>query len=221
MKKIHKLIITTILAASLNTASVLAQSKKFNGASISVGGSAIGSRVGVDFTDTSTNNTGLSFDLGKTDLTLSGEASYTVPIKNNFAFEIGVNGDLNNEMDAGRVSLSGITLKYTYGSHYSAYIKPIYLINDSSGVFIKVGAHEAKAKLTASEGATSGSEEQKIKGTGYGAGVKSYINNNLFIQAEVNAVDYDKISETISATNTVVSHTPRTVSGTVMIGYQF
>lgn len=205
----------------MNTSSSFAQIKKFNGASISVGGSAVGSRVGVDFTDASTNNNNLALDLGKTDITLSGEVSYTMPLKNNFAFEIGLNGDANNEIDAGRVSLSGIILKYTYGSHYSAFIKPIYLINDNSGVFIKIGAHEAKAKATTFEGSTTASGEQKIKGTGYGVGIKSYINNNMFIQAEVNSVDYDKISETISGTNTVISHTPRVVSGAVMIGYQF
>jgi hypothetical protein len=68
-------------------------------------------------------------------------------------------------------------------------------------------------------GVAAGSLTQKFEGIGYGFGLKGLINQNTYIQAEVQYVDYD--SEGGGSANNVASFKPETVSGIISIGYKF
>jgi opacity protein-like surface antigen len=214
-KKLSSLLILTALFV---TANANAQSKKFEGFSVAVGATTVGTRNGLSVTDTSANvNAGL--DLGKTDSTLTGEVGYTMPLNNNFAVELGLNADQNNSINAGRFSEGGVAINFTAGSHYSIYIKPMYKINDSSSLFFKLGSHSVKGKTIIKEGAVSSSAEGTYTGTGYGGGIKSYLNNNVFVQAELTLTDYNR--KTFVSGDTTTSYQPNSTAGTILVGYQF
>ena len=68
-------------------------------------------------------------------------------------------------------------------------------------------------------GLAAGSASGEFKGIGYGFGLKGLINQNAYIQAEVQYVDYD--SEGGGSANNVGSFKPETVSGIISIGYKF
>jgi opacity protein-like surface antigen len=214
-KKLSSLLILTALFV---TANANAQSKKFDGFSVAVGATTVGTRNGLSVADTSAN-VNASLDLGKTDSTLTGEAGYTMPLNNNFAVELGLNADQNDSINAGRFSEGGVTVKFTAGSHYSIYIKPMYKINDSSSLFFKLGSHSIKGKTSIKEGAVSASAEGTYTGTGYGGGIKSYLNNNVFIQAELTITDYNR--KTFVSGDTTTSYQPNSTAGTILVGYQF
>ena len=207
-----------ILTALFVTADANAQSKKFEGFSVAVGATTVGTRNGLSVTDTSAN-VNASLDLGKTDNTLTGEVGYTMPLNNNFAVELGLNVDQNNSINAGRFSEGGVAVNFTAGSHYSIYIKPMYKINDSSSLFFKLGSHSVKGKTSIKEGAVSDSAEGTYTGTGYGGGIKSYLNNNVFIQAELTITDYNR--KTFVSGDTTTSYQPNSTAGTILVGYQF
>jgi opacity protein-like surface antigen len=207
-----------ILTALFVTADANAQSKKFEGFSVAVGATTVGTRNGLSVTDTSAN-VNASLDLGKTDNTLTGEVGYTMPLNNNFAVELGLNADQNNSINAGRFSEGGVAVNFTAGSHYSIYIKPMYKINDSSSLFFKLGSHSVKGKTSIKEGAVSASAEGTYTGTGYGGGIKSYLNNNVFIQAELTITDYNR--KTFVSGDTTTSYQPNSTAGTILVGYQF
>ena len=207
-----------ILTALFVTADANAQSKKFEGFSVAVGATTVGTRNGLSVTDTSAN-VNASLDLGKTDSTLTAEVGYTMPLNNNFAVELGLNADQNNSINAGRFSEGGVAVNFTAGSHYSIYIKPMYKINDSSSLFFKLGSHSVKGKTSIKEGAVSDSAEGTYTGTGYGGGIKSYLNNNVFIQAELTITDYNR--KTFVSGDTTTSYQPNSTAGTILVGYQF
>jgi opacity protein-like surface antigen len=214
-KKLSSLLILTALFV---TANANAQSKKFEGFSVAVGATTVGTRNGLSVTDTSAN-VNANLDLGKTDSTLTGEVGYTTPLNNNFAVELGLNADQNNSINAGRFSEGGVAVNFTAGNHYSIYIKPMYKINDSSSLFFKLGSHSVKGKTSIKEGAVSSSAEGTYTGTGYGGGIKSYLNNNVFIQAELTITDYNR--KTFVSGDTTTSYQPNSTAGTILVGYQF
>jgi len=218
MKIIKKLSSLLVLTTFLVATESSAQSKKFDGFSVAVGASTVGTRNGLSVTDTSAN-VNASLDLGKTDATFTGEVGYTWPLQNSFAVELGLNADQNNTINAGRFAEGGVSVNFTAGSHYSIYIKPMYKINDSSSLFFKLGSHSVKGKTTIKEGTVNASAEGTYTGTGYGAGIKSYLNNNVFIQAELTITDYNK--KTFVSGDTTTTYQPNSTAGTILIGYQF
>ena len=135
----------------------------------------------------------------------------------------------------------------TYKDHNSLYVMPTYLVNDSTGIFAKAGYHQQKSTLNYKniqtlsnttittqdtvEGdsnlnplyanntfTTNGS--RNIKGWGYGLGLKKLLTNNLFLQFEVEYVDY-KSQSVVGTDGTIYKFEPESLSGTINIGYKF
>ena len=124
-----------------------------------------------------------------------------------------------------------LTLKGKLKDHYSIYLQPTYLINSSTGIFAKASYNFAKASYTLAAVDESYSVSENVNGWGYGLGVKSFLNNNLFIQVEGNLTRYDTTSKTLnSITETTpgtpdyiydISSKPEVLSATISIGYKF
>jgi tetratricopeptide (TPR) repeat protein len=83
----------------------------------------------------------------------------------------------------------------------------------------KLAYHQAKGSvnLVADEDSATGSKN--FDGWGYGFGIKTFLNNNVFVKAEASLVEYDK--ETYGTGDESVSFKPETVSGLISIGYKF
>ena len=135
----------------------------------------------------------------------------------------------------------------TYEDHNSLYVMPTYLVNDSTGIFAKAGYHQQKSTLnykniqTLSNTTTTTVAEVEgdsnlntlyadntfttngsgnIKGWGYGLGLKKLLTNNLFLQFEVEYIDY-KSQSVVGTDGTIYKFEPESLSGTINIGYKF
>jgi hypothetical protein len=211
-----------ICAAATN---VLAQAKNFAGPSFAVTGAKVSSTTKVSYNDGAGGSAEAHVaDIGGNDVGFGLDLSYAFAIDNNFLIGLGFTYGLN-ETDAGTVA--GI-LKFKSEDQRSVYIQPTYVFNNSFAAFGKLGYYEMDGKATLTQdlfvngesyGIAAGSLTKKFEGIGYGFGLKGLINQNTYIQAEVQFIDYE--SEGGGSTASVASFSPETVSGIISVGYKF
>ena len=97
---------------------------------------------------------------------------------------------------------------------------PTYAITGNSAIFAKISYNHVDLDLTSAGTTTITSKPGNLEGWGYGVGSKTMLDKNTYLQVEVNYTDYDAISGTLSSGNTY-SADPKTIAGTVSIGYKF
>jgi len=223
--KIRNKIITLVISLMTIPTFAFSQAKNFAGPSLAVTGGKISSTTKVNYNDGAGGEAEAHVaDIGGNDVGFGLDLSYAFAIDNNFLIGLGFTYGLN-DTDAGTVA--GI-LKFKSEDQRSVYIQPTYVFNNSFAAFGKLGYHEMDGKVTLTQnlflnnqnyGIAAGSLSRKFEGIGYGFGLKGLINQNAYIQAEVQYVDYD--SEGGGSANNVASFKPETVSGIISIGYKF
>jgi hypothetical protein len=225
MNKILKLSAIALLASST---SLMAQSKNFEGANIAIGVSAIGAEVSGNSKSgqSSTNNN--SGTIGKIAEIANLDLGYTFSLSNNGAISIG--GTYTpGKAKIGSGSFTASTPGSTGSDHsvtaefkdpYSIYIMPTYVISNNSAIFAKVAYNHVDLNVNASGATTITSKPADLEGWSYGIGSKTMLDKNTYLQVEVNYTDYDAITGTLSSGNTY-SADPKTIAGTVSIGYKF
>jgi opacity protein-like surface antigen len=208
------------LLATTAVTPALSQSKNFAGPSIAGYGGYVGHTTPSNYND-GTNSQQIT-DLGGNDIEYGLDLGYSIPIDNNFLIGFGITHALN-DTDAGK--FLGV-FDFKAKDHQSIYIQPTYAFNNNFAGFVKLSHHRTKgeAKLSAdlvlTEGTVlEGATTEKFKGTGYGFGLKGLINQNVYLQAEVNYIDYK--SKGGGSPEDVISFSPETVSGLISIGYKF
>ena len=225
MNKILKLSAIALLASST---SLMAQSKNFEGANIAIGVSAIGAEVsgnsksGQSGTNTNNGTIGKIAEIANLDI------GYTFSLSNNGAISIG-GTYIPGKAKVGTGSFTASTPGTTSSDHsvtaqfkdpYSIYIMPTYVISNNSAIFAKISYNHVDLDVTTSGATTITSKPSNLEGWGYGIGSKTMLDKNLYLQVEVNYTDYDSINGTLSTGNTF-SADPKTIAGTVSIGYKF
>jgi opacity protein-like surface antigen len=207
-KKITTICCAVALLATTAATPALSQSKNFAGPSIAVHAGYTGTDTKITYDD----EVGANF--GENDITYGVDLAYSFPVDNNFLISFGATYDLD-KIKAGSAT-DGNDVKLSLKDHYSLYIEPTYAFNNSTALFAKLGYHEAKGTVSV----VGESESDDFKGWGYGFGIKTFLNNNVFVKAEASLIEYDK--ETRNAgTSDEVSFKPETVSGLISIGYKF
>ena len=223
--KIRNKIIALMISLIAMPTFAFSQAKNFAGPSLAVTGGKISSTTKVNYNDGAGGEAEAHVaDIGGNDIGFGLDLSYAFAIDNNFLIGLGFTYGLN-DTDAGTVAS---ILKFKSEDQRSVYIQPTYVFNNSFAAFGKLGYHEMDGKVTLTQdlflnnenyGIAAGSLSRKFKGIGYGFGLKGLINQNAYIQAEVQYVDYD--SEGGGSANNVASFKPETVSGIISIGYKF
>lgn len=223
-KKITTLCCTVAMLATTAATPALSQSKNFAGPSIAVSGAFVAGDVKVT-ADNGTDNASSNF--GKSNIIPSFDLSYGIPLDNNFLLNIGATYDLSKStlgQANAFIDPETYTEKLTIKDHYSLYIQPTYVFSNTSAAFAKLSYNFAKGTLT--ETGTDLTPEsftasRNIEGFGYGVGLKSLINNNLYIQVEAGIDEYDKETATDSGNGITYSFDPKVVTGKISIGYKF
>ena len=225
MNKILKLSAIALLASST---SLMAQSKNFEGANIAIGVSAIGAEVsGNSKSGQSSTNTN-SGSIGKIAEIANLDIGYTFSLSNNGAISIGgtyTPGKAKVGSGSFTASTPGSTasdqsVSAQFKDPYSIYIMPTYLISNNSAIFAKVSYNHVDLDVSTSGTTTITGKPSNLEGWGYGVGSKTMLDKNLYLQVEVNLNDYDSINGTLSNGNTFNAD-PKTIAGTVSIGYKF
>ena len=223
--KIRNKIIALMISLIAMPTFAFSQAKNFAGPSLAVTGGKVSSTTKVNYNDGAGGEAEAHVaDIGGNDIGFGLDLSYAFAIDNNFLIGLGFTYGLN-DTDAGTVAS---ILKFKIEDQRSVYIQPTYAFNNSFAAYGKIGYHEMDGKATLTQnlfinnqayGLAAGSASAEFKGIGYGFGLKGLINQNTYIQAEVQYVDYD--SEGGGSANNVGSFKPETVSGIISIGYKF
>jgi hypothetical protein len=185
---------------------VLAQAKNFAGPSLAINGSYNGGNVRM-------SEGGDTLFFGQESSVLGVDAAYTFPVDNNFFIALGATYDLGKTKAGGTTGSVSATAELD--EHKSIYLQPGYTFNNSTALFAKLGYHEADGKLNVTVGNASGTLSGTFNGWSYGLGLKSFFNNNAFVQVEGNVTEYE------SKTALGVSFEPTVVSATISVGYKF
>lgn len=199
------------LSLAMSATTAFAQASSFEGVSVGFGISAVGTNTKVS------DNEGAGFTLGKDTVVPSIDLSYTKAVDAKFLVGVGVTYDLS-KTKSGELGAYGETIGLEGKNHYSVYVQPQYLLNNSTAIFAKLGYHQMKGSITGDYAANFTSE--KYNGVGYGVGIKSFIDKNLFVQVEGQIVDFKQKSFDYGD-GYIVSYKPKASAGIITIGYKF
>lgn len=168
MKRIVLIAASAVLATPL----AFAQAKNFEGFSLAL--TADSSRSTAEVVGTASD----SSTAGGAGL----EAQYSIPMGNQFVLGLGVNYRAGSR-SAGTVGGTNFSIKDAAAFD----IVPGFAVSDSLLVYGKVSGLSASAI-----GNTGGTESsESISGIGYGLGVRSFIDKNMFFQVGYDANIYD------------------------------
>jgi len=223
--KTIKICCTLALLASVAATPALSQTKNFAGPSIAIGAgyssyNPEGSLIEAGAATTS------KLETGKNDFKYLADLSYGFVANNNLVVSLGATYDFNDS-EATFVSVNDgadtVSIKGKLKDHYSLYIQPTYLLNNSTGIFAKVSYNYAKNSIKVSEDAASVTFSENLEGWGYGVGAKTFLNDNLYLQFEGSLVKYDKQSKSIvgGLDTYTISAEPEVLSALISIGYKF
>jgi opacity protein-like surface antigen len=272
--KTTKICCTLALLASVAATPALSQIKNFEGVSLSIGGTAISTQTNVNASYSDANYGSSDFGKAKNFIP-SINLSYSAALSDKFLLGFGARYDLaknkSGTLQSDHTTADVITEQYSdtsdnltyytlndirnvesyninYKDHSAIYVMPTYLVNNSTGIFAKVGYHQQKGSLNYKNVQTFDNEvfatgvyagtpdvavetyytedtytangSKNFKGWGYGLGLKTLLTNNLFLQVEAEYIDYK--SQSVTGTDdTVYKFKPESLAGTISIGYKF
>ena len=219
MNKILKLSAMLLLASST---SLMAQSK---GASVAIFGAIAGAEVkGSGSESTTVASTG-SGSVGQVTPIGGFDISYHFPTSSGSLGFGGTYIPIEAEIGQGTLtSGTGGSVSGKLKDHYTLYVQPALNINKDSAVYFKVQYAHADLAISGATGSDN------LQGWGGGIGLKTFLDKNIFIQAEANYTEYDSVSGRnvtktqgagTGSTTTTVSGTPYLAQGIISIGYQF
>ena len=230
MNKILKLSAIALLASST---SLMAQ---MTGPSIAV--SLSRAKATTDGTATSGNNNNTSGSVERTFTIGSIDFDYAQKLNNQWNMSYGINyipvkgkiGDVKRTDDnlgaAGAGSTSGTaTGTGELKKHITVYVEPTYMLDDTSGVYAKIGYVHADLEVrttTVIASGTTANDTIGVHGYQLGVGYKKAISKNLYAKIEGTINDYSEVSYTKvgEETNTFKAE-PKVKQATVSIGYTF
>ncbi len=159
---------------------------------------------------------------GKHDFIPAISGSYTFAVAPQFLLGIGATYDLLST-DVGGYNIDGrgktfsATIKEK--NHYSIFVTPGYLVNDTTLLYAKIAYHQMKGELSAEDGSESLKLSGIALGAGFGAGVKLALTQNVSGYAEAQYVDY--ADKTIKLDDVNVKLKPSSTIGALGLAYKF
>ncbi len=182
-----KILIASALAAAFVAPQAFAQARNFEGFSL-------GANLNIANAATEVTSTPFNGKPSESSQNLGLQAQYNWALGDAFVLGAGLGlgvGDLK-----GGEFTAGGTFNAKQKEAYSLYVAPGVALNDSVLLYGKVAALSGKVELTG----PGLSNSTTVNGVGYGLGVQSYLNKNLFIQGELmqnnyNEVDFDATSK--------------------------
>lgn len=200
----NKLLVLAAVAASLMAPEAFAQTR-------SPGGLSVG--VNLNFANASNefraNNT--PFKNGDVSQAANIQAAYGFPVGENFVFGVGVTYG-PGEIKTGYANSAGVNYELKVKDIYSLYLEPGFMVGNSSLAYFKVSYQGMKGETKFSSGTTS---SDNFEGTGYGAGIRTMLGPNLYLQAEFEQTGF------FEKNYMGLTSKPAMTVGTVGLGYRF
>jgi opacity protein-like surface antigen len=207
--KMKKLAVTFAVATvAFSALQAQAQSGGFQGLSLGLNAGMIASNTEI------TSGTSVLDGLGHISAVGSLQAAYGWAIGDAMV-SVGATYNLN-DVDGGELrTLAGArTAIYKARDAYSVYVEPGFKLNDRTLAFATLSYEAASAKAEDGAGVIT---KQDIQGTGYGFGLRTLLDKNMYVQVAVKQVYYD--SERFPGDT--ADFKTRSTLGSVGVGYRF
>ena len=191
-----------ILVAALIATNSFAQSN-FEG--LSGGANLIMTNASADMTISSVN-----FKQGDSSQLGSLELSYGIPLDTKSVMTFGGTYVLG-DMKAGSVTSSGTGYDLKGKDIYSMYVAPGYLISNTTLAYGKLAYTAMKGTISLTTGTTASAD---FKGWGYGAGIRTMLNEKSFLQIEFTQTTFDSVTNSFTTK-------PSATMGSIGMGFKF
>lgn len=152
--------------------------------------------------------------IGQQSFGTSLQAAYGFALSNDTVVSVGGTYALTKDK-SGNLEMDGDQVQFKNKNQMSLYVEPGYLVSNTTLAYGKVSYESAKMTV-----AVAGSEggSQKVNGLGFGFGIRTMLDKNLSLQAEVKQVKYG--AENFDDDGSAKFKTSATV-GTIGLGYKF
>lgn len=199
-----KLILLTAVAASVFAPQAFSQSRAFGG--LSVG-------LNLNFANASNEFRANSILFRTGDVTQTGnlQVGYGFVTSENFVLGVGLMygpGDFK----AGTTTTGGVTYEFKGKDIASLYFEPGFPVTNSTLAYGKVSYQGMRGETKLSTGST---EAENFIGMGYGAGIRTLLGRNVYVQAEFEQVLYTE------KTYAGLMSKPSATVGSIGVGYRF
>jgi opacity protein-like surface antigen len=198
------------------SSATFAQSENFTGLS-----------VGANFTQTAATHkrTEVStytdtYNYGDTTSGVNLQAAYGIKAGDSMVINVGGTYSLNDYKAGGDSSSQN-----SYDSigkdkkHYTLYIEPGFVLSDSTLAYGKLAYHNLTHEVKATSSNTSLNESIKFSNIGFGAGVRTMLSKNTFLQAEMGLVNFTEKSYALG--RATYKEQPKLTYGSLGVGYKF
>jgi len=197
-----------LFAVSLTCFAASAQAANFDGFSAALNLNLMGAS-----TRAKIDSSGPTLDgLGANAAALSLQAAYGFDLSNNTVVSIGGTYVLGSpkvfSLEDGNNSANGKAKSVT-----SLYLEPGYLLSDKTMAYGKLSYESANLSVDS----VGNNVSKGIRGTGFGAGLRTMIDKNVFLQVEVKRIGYGTARFQGDTSDFKTSAT----MGTIGIGYKF
>lgn len=201
MKKVW---LASLISAAMVPAVAVADSKNFSGFSLYGALNHSSTTVELKYEGTSFNG------LGKQSISGALGADYGFALGQSSVLLVGATYDLSNP-EFLKASSSDTTLTGKVKQRYSVYLAPGVTVSPQTMLYAKLSYESGKAELSAS----GESESETFRGVGYGFGIRTFLDKNIFAGVEVARINYnDKGFDGVNVgTGTTI--------GSVQLGYKF
>lgn len=199
-----KIILATAVAAALVSPQAYSQMRNF-------GGPSLGVNLNIANASNEFSVGGASFKNGDTSQTANLQVAYGFALSDSFVLGVGLSygpGDIK----AGSASTGGVGYELKAKDLYSLYFEPGFLVSNSTLAYGKVSYQGMKGETKLTTGATL---SDNFNGTGVGAGLRTMLSSNLYLQAEFEQIGYTERS------NSGLTSKPTITMGTLGLGYRF
>jgi opacity protein-like surface antigen len=171
-----------VAALSVATTSVFAQAKNFEGAYVGIDLNLRSSTAKIDASDIDSGASGTIDGLGRQSINGTLDFGYNYALDGKFLVGVGATYDLNNTTLAeASVSDDGestsVSLKEK--NHYSIYVTPGFKVSEGTLAYGKLAYHHSKVVDSVGE------LSETVYGLGYGAGIKTMLDKNMYLKVEV------------------------------------
>ena len=201
------LFITAAILAAFSAPQVFAQAKNLQGFSV-------GANVNVVTASSEVTSGGLLVRLGEGSVNGSVQGAYTFALTDSFL--IGLGGTYTiGDTKAGTATVNGIGVTATgTNPQFGLYIEPGFAVGSSTELYGKLSYNRMDGKLLLTNGTSVGGT-LTFSGVGFGAGVRTFFDKNLYAQVEFNQVNYS------GQTSFGITYKPSGTSGSLGMGYKF
>ena len=202
-----KLFIAATIGATLLGTQAFAQTNNFRGFSA-------GLNLNVAGNVTELKDVATKVKIGDTTQNAAVQAAYAFAPSEQFVIGVGATYSLS-DLNAGSGTLGADSYEIKGKDFYTVYVEPGFVAGNNTLAYLKIAYAGTRADTKATVGGLTSSASDNFTGAGIGAGIRTMLDKNVYLQAEFMQLNFNELSRS------GVTLKPTSTLGTIGIGYKF